>query len=92
VPWSRRFHAPIDPPKGTTLVTLKDAADHIVALPATVAKTEPWQLALYCLIEAAEDREPVLHARIAVLRALNHGKPAPAPAPRRKRALLPKAR
>jgi hypothetical protein len=44
---------------------------------ATVAKTEPWQLALHCLIEAAEDREPVLHARIAVVRALKQSSDTP---------------
>jgi hypothetical protein len=31
--WSRRFDDPIRPPKGKTLVTLKDAAAYIMALP-----------------------------------------------------------
>jgi hypothetical protein len=30
------------------------------------------------VIIAAEDRAPILHARIGMLRALNHGKPSPA--------------
>ena len=38
---------------------------------ADLLDNTPWQLALHCLIEAAEDREPRMHARIAVLRALN---------------------
>ena len=42
------------------------------------------QLAMHCLIEAAEGRGPLLHARIGVLRALNHGKPDPKLIPRKK--------
>ncbi len=39
-----------------------------------------------CLISAAEKGGIVMMARIAMLRALNHGDPDPTPAPRRKRA------
>jgi hypothetical protein len=38
------------------------------------------------LIDAADRGGIVMLARIAMLRALNHGKPAPATTPRRKRA------
>jgi hypothetical protein len=38
------------------------------------------------LIDAAEGRNFIMHARIAVLKALNHGKPSPASEPRRKAA------
>ena len=33
--WSRRFDDPIQPPKGKKLLTLKDAAAYITALPKT---------------------------------------------------------
>jgi hypothetical protein len=39
-----------------------------------------------CLISAAEKGGIVMMARIAMLRALNHADPDPAPTPRRKRA------
>jgi hypothetical protein len=39
-----------------------------------------------CLISAAEKGGIVMMAHIAMLRALYHGDPNPAPAPRRKRA------
>jgi hypothetical protein len=44
-----------------------------------------WQAATEALIMAAEDRGPLLHARVGMLRALNHEKAVPAPA-RHKRA------
>jgi hypothetical protein len=42
--------------------------------------------AVEVLISAAENGGIVTMARIAMLRALNHGDPDPAPTPRRKRA------
>jgi hypothetical protein len=35
---------------------------------------------------AAEGRDFLMHARVGMLRALNHGEPNPATAPRQKRA------
>ena len=86
MPWSARFHDPIRPPKGKPLLTLKDAADYIMALPKKVHDAPHWQLAMEQLIDAAEGRNFVMHARIAVLRALNHGLPDPKTEPRRKAA------
>jgi hypothetical protein len=86
MPWSRPFDDPIQPPKGKPLVTLKDAAAYIIALPKREAQAQHWQIAMEQLIDAAEGRNFIMHARIGMLRALNHGKPAPATTPRRKRA------
>jgi hypothetical protein len=83
--WQRPFHDPIQPPKGKPIVTLKDAAQYILALTKREAAAEHWQLAMAQLIDAAEGRNFILHARIAVLRALNHGQPV-VTEPRRKRA------
>ena len=55
-------------------------------LPKAQQNYEHWQTAIHCLIGAAESRDFLMHAEIAMLRALNHGKPDPATTPRRKRA------
>jgi hypothetical protein len=73
VPWSARFHDPIQPPKGKPLATLKDAADYVMRLPKRVHDAPHCQLAMEQLIDAAEGRNFIMHARIAVLKALNCG-------------------
>jgi hypothetical protein len=69
--WSRLFDDPIDLSRGRRIVTLKDAADHIVPLPKAEQDFEEWQAATEALILAAEGRGPIMHARIGVLRALH---------------------
>ena len=66
--WSRPFEDPIILPDGRTL---RDAADYITSLPKAEQNLEPWQTAVEALIKAAEDRGPVMHSRIGMLRALN---------------------
>jgi hypothetical protein len=75
MPWSRRLEDPIKLPDGRELVTLRDAAMYLKKLPATEHSLAHWQTATEALIMAAEDRGPVLHARIGMLQALNHGRP-----------------
>jgi hypothetical protein len=84
--WSRRFDDPIALPDGRTLEALRDAAGDITRLSAKKAELEHWQLAMQLLIEAADRGGIVMMARIAVLRALNHGNPDPKTAPRSRRA------
>jgi hypothetical protein len=43
--WSRRFDDPIQPPKGKKLLTLKDAAAYITALPKSKQQSPEWQAA-----------------------------------------------
>jgi hypothetical protein len=69
--WTARFDEPIGLGTGKTLRTLRDAADHITALPRQVAELEHWQDAVACLIAAAEGKGPIITARIGVLRALS---------------------
>ena len=57
--WSRRFDEPIQPPKGKKLVTLKDAAAYILALPKSKQQSPEWQAAGEAVIMAAEDRGPL---------------------------------
>jgi hypothetical protein len=71
MPWSRRFEDPISLPDGRALRTLRDAASHVMALPGKTRQSDEWQTAIEALLMAAEDRGPLMHARIGVLRALN---------------------
>jgi hypothetical protein len=54
--------------------TLQYAADHILKLPKAEQKLPHWQAAVKALVMAAEGRGPLLHARVGMLRALNHGR------------------
>jgi hypothetical protein len=54
VDWSRPFDNPIQPPKGKKLVTLKDAAAYILALPKSKQPSPEWQAAGEAVIMAAE--------------------------------------
>jgi hypothetical protein len=54
----RRFDEPISPPKGKPLVTLKDAAAYIMALPKSKQHAPEWQTATEMLLMAADDRGP----------------------------------
>ena len=69
--WSRPFEDPIPVPKGKPLITLKDAAAYVRKLPPAEQESPHWQAAIEALIMAAEDRGPLMHARIGVMRALN---------------------
>ena len=52
-------------------MTLREAADYVMKLPKAEQDLEEWEAAVEALIIAAEDRGPLMHARIGVLRALN---------------------
>ena len=67
--WSTKFEDPIP-----GLKTLRDAANYIQRLPKAQQRLPPWQTAVEALIVAAEGRGPLLHARVGMLRAMNHGR------------------
>jgi hypothetical protein len=71
MPWSRAFDDPIPLADGRTLRTLRDAASYIMARPGKSRQSDEWQAAIEALLMAAEDRGPLMHARIGMLRALN---------------------
>jgi hypothetical protein len=75
--WSLKFDKPIEFGKGKALRTLRDAANHILALSPRVTKQQHWQTAVGCLLLAAEKRGPLMMARIAMVKALGHGKAPP---------------
>jgi hypothetical protein len=67
--WSDEFDDPI-----SGLRTLQDAADHILKLPEAQQQLQHWQTAVEMLIRAAEGSPAwMMMARIAMLRAINHG-------------------
>jgi hypothetical protein len=82
--WSRHFFDPIPTGDGGELRTLRDAG--YPCAPPAEAEREHWQIVMECLISAAEKGGIVMMAHIAMLRALNTGKPDPEITPRRKRA------
>ena len=79
MPWDREFDDPVP-----DLRTLRDAAEYMMKLPASERRKPHWQTAALVLLMAAEDRGPLMHARIGMLKALSHGKPVPDKPPRRK--------
>jgi hypothetical protein len=58
---------PTDPPART----LRDAANYIKKLPQPERDTPEWRMAIQMLIDAAEDRGPMLFAKMGIHRALN---------------------
>ena len=84
--WSRHFFDPIPTGDRGELRTLRDAGVYILGLPPAEAEREYWQVAMECLISAAEKGGIVMMAHIAMLRALNHGDPDLEIIPRRERA------
>jgi hypothetical protein len=43
----------------------------MMALPSKTRQSDEWQAAIEALLMAAENRGPLMHARIGMLRALN---------------------
>jgi hypothetical protein len=66
VSWERPFDQPIPLPSGPPARTLRDAADYIRKLSASERDTREWRLAIQMLIDAAEDRGPMLFARVSI--------------------------
>jgi hypothetical protein len=71
LPWSALFEDPIPLPNGRQLLTLRDAADHIMKLSNAEHSAPEWQAAMEALILVAETGGPTILARIGVMRALN---------------------
>jgi hypothetical protein len=69
VSWDRPFDQPVPLPSGRPARTLRDAADYIKKLPKSEHDSPEWRLAIHMLIDAAEDRGPMLFARMGILRA-----------------------
>jgi hypothetical protein len=70
VSWDRPFDQPVPLPSGPPARTLRDAANYIKKLPKLEHDTPEWRLAVQMLIDAAEDRGPMLFAKMGIDRAL----------------------
>jgi hypothetical protein len=68
--WDRPFDQPIPLPSGLTARTLRDAANYIARLPKSEHDDLKWRLAVQMLIDAAEDRGPMMFAKMGMLRAM----------------------
>jgi hypothetical protein len=68
--WERPFDQPVPLPSGAPARTLRDAANYIKTLPKSERDSNEWRIAVHMLIEAAEDRGPMLFAKISILRAV----------------------
>ena len=68
--WDRPFPQPVPLPNGPPAQNLRDAADYIRTLPQAERDCQEWQLAVQMLIDAAEDRGPMLIARMGMVSAL----------------------
>jgi hypothetical protein len=84
--WTQRFFDPIPVPNGRALVTLRDAGNYVLSLPEDEQALPHWQAAAEALTLVGEHGGDTMLPRIAMMRALNHGKLVPEPPPRRKRA------
>jgi hypothetical protein len=71
--WDTRFDRPIALPSGEMATSLRQAAEYAMILPKVERETTAWQHAMEILIEAAEGRNPIMFAQIAVNRALDIG-------------------
>jgi hypothetical protein len=69
VSWDRPFDQPVPLPSGAPARTLRDAANYIRKLPKSDHDSQEWRLAVQMLIDAAEDRGPMLFAKMGLLRA-----------------------
>jgi hypothetical protein len=71
--WCRKFNEPISLPGGRELVSLRDAASYITALPEGEATAPEWQAAIEALMLVVDLNGPSMFARIGVIKALNRG-------------------
>ncbi len=69
--WDSKFPAPIAVPRGRPLVTLREAATYITALPMTEQQEPVWQNAVHMLLQAADYGGPVEFARLGMVQALH---------------------
>jgi hypothetical protein len=69
VSWDRAFDQPVSLPSGPPARTLRDAGNYIRTLPKSERDRPEWRLAIHMLIDAAEDRGPMLFAKMGILRA-----------------------
>jgi hypothetical protein len=83
--WSRRFEDPIPMPDGSTIHTIREAAEYATKLPKRMGDTEPWQHAAGDLAMASEHEAFVFIARVSFYRAVYGDTPPPIGNPKGKK-------
>ena len=68
--WDRPFDQPVPLPDKRRARTLRDAGNYIRELPQSQRETPEWRLAVQMLIDASEDRGPMLFAKMGIERAV----------------------
>ena len=68
--WDRPFDQPVPLFGSSPARTLRDAGDYIAHLPTLERDCREWRLAVQMLIDAAEDRGPMLFAKLGLQRAM----------------------
>jgi hypothetical protein len=68
---NRPFDQPVPLPSGPPARTLRAAADYIKKLPQAEHDSPDWQIAIGMLIEAAEDRGPMMSPKWRSIGAVN---------------------
>jgi hypothetical protein len=69
--WFKRFYDPIILSDGRKLLTYRDAAEYITALPKAEQDAADWLIAMETLLLVAERNAPETLARIAIVQALD---------------------
>jgi hypothetical protein len=67
----RPFDQSVPLPSGPPARTLRDVANYIRCLPKADQDAPQWQTAIEALMDAAEDRAPMMFAKMGVLQAVN---------------------
>lgn len=73
--WDTPLPAPIPVTDGEVLITLRDAGMLIQKLPKAEAMSPIWQTAIEALMLAAEERGPLMHAQVGMMKALHPREP-----------------
>jgi hypothetical protein len=68
--WDTEFDDPIPLPDGGELLTLRDAAEYIRRLPASLRESERWQVAMKDLSRSVDTPAWRVLARLAIMKAL----------------------
>jgi hypothetical protein len=71
VSWDRPFDQPVPMPSGPPARTLRDAAGYMRKLPKSEHDTPEWRLVVQTADRCAEDRGPMMFAKMGITQAIN---------------------
>lgn len=71
--WEKQFQDPVPLPEGGALRTLREAGEYIEKLPKKTHDRPEWRTAIRILLATADGKDSIIHARIAMMKALYPG-------------------